>query len=85
MAKNHYKLEGSSIISMIDQLNQYKLGNVTHEGLLQSIKELEAELGHVKYVQHIEGDDDAYEQYLADDEGRSQLDKDIKNGLYGSN
>ena len=44
MGNTTFKLEGSSITAMIDQLNQYEIGNVTNTGLMQSLKELQLEL-----------------------------------------
>ena len=81
MAKNQYRLEGSSITAMIDELNQYKLGNITNEGLLQSAKELEAEIEHIQgvlsmlQIQDEEAIKDAVEQYLADDDERVSDDR----------
>jgi hypothetical protein len=37
-----------SLLAMIDEIYQYDLGNVTKAGLIQSLKEFEAELKKLK-------------------------------------
>jgi len=76
MKSKQGKLEGPSITAMIDQLNQYEIGNVTNLGLLQSIRELESEMKQLTNIQDTDGIMEAIEQYLEDDELREQEEKD---------
>ena len=75
MKSKQGKLEGPSITAMIDQLNQYEIGNVTNLGLLQSIRELESEMKQLTNIQDTDGIMEAIEQYLEDDELREQEEK----------
>tara|TARA_R100001377_G_scaffold4049_1_gene2348 strand:+ start:277 stop:519 length:243 start_codon:yes stop_codon:yes gene_type:complete len=44
MDDNKLKDNNMNIIAMMDELRQYEIGNVTKAGLLESLKEFEAEL-----------------------------------------
>ena len=44
MDDDKLKYNNMNIIAMMDELRQYEIGNVTKAGLLESLKEFEAEL-----------------------------------------
>jgi len=64
-----------SIISMMDQLRQYEIGNVTKAGLLESLKEFEAELIENKTSENDWGSEYwLNEQYNRNREAEDQID-----------
>tara|TARA_R110000737_G_scaffold209642_1_gene227459 strand:- start:598 stop:900 length:303 start_codon:yes stop_codon:yes gene_type:complete len=69
MTKKQPRLSRISITAMIDQFNQYELGNVTNEGLLDSLLSVQEELSKDMRRLHVANawiEDPAVQDFLND-------------------